>query len=155
MIPMPLQRYFLILARLVLGAIFLVSGALKIPHAMDFAHNIAAYQVLPYWANILAAATLPWIELFCGLFLIIGYKVRACSLMTTGFMLVFITAMLSAVFRGLEIDCGCFQVGQSENPTPLWLTILRDLGFLTLSAFVLWNDRRDRNDTGNASFFRA
>ncbi len=152
---MPVRRYLFLLARLVLGAIFLVSGALKIPYAMDFAHNIAAYQVLPYWANLLAAATLPWIELFCGLFLIIGYKVRACSLMTTGFMLVFIIAMLSAVLRGLEIDCGCFQVGKSEDPTPLWLTILRDLGFLALSAFVLWNHRRDRNGIRNASNFKA
>lgn len=130
-----------ILARLILGAIFFVSGALKIPFAMDFAHNIAGYQVLPYWANILSAATLPWIEFFCGLLLILGYKIRVCSFFTTGLMVVFISAMLSAVIRGLEIDCGCFQAGKSDNPTPLWMTMIRDLGFLILSVYVFLNFR--------------
>ena len=144
---MKTQVYFFLVVRLTLGAIFLVSGVWKIPNAMEFAHNVAGYQMLPHWANITVAAALPWIEAFCGILLIAGYRIRACSFFTTVLMLFFMVAMASAVFRGLEIDCGCFQPGKSLTPTPLWVSILRDMGFLVLSLLTLWKHRRGEDTT--------
>ncbi len=134
-----------------MGGIFVVSGFLKIPSALDFAHNVASYQILPHAANILAAATLPWIELFCGLLLVVGYRVRACAFFTFALMLLFLASMGSAIWRGLEIDCGCFQPGKSEVPTPLWVSVVRDLGFLALSVWVLWAYRRGEDRLPPAS----
>ena len=63
-------------------------------------------------------------------------------------MVLFMASMASAIWRGLEIDCGCFQPGKSAVPTPLWVSVVRDLGFLALSMLVLWAYRsgEDRLD---------
>lgn len=143
--------YLLVLARVTLGAIFFLAGAFKIPYAMDFAHNIAGYQILPYRLNVLAAATLPWMECLAALLLILGIRPRAAALLVTAFMTLFLFAMLSALLRGLEIDCGCFQVGKSDTPTPLWMSFLRDLGFMALCWVVLWGYHKKSRESAQTT----
>jgi putative oxidoreductase len=54
---------------------------------------------------------------------------------------VFTTAIGIALSRGLEMSCGCFaSQGAAEDPIS-WLTILRDLGWLSLALYVLFVDR--------------
>ena len=126
-------------ARILLGGIFVYSGAVKLLQPLEFAGNIAAYQLLPHFANVFFAATLPWVECFCGLMLIVGWRTRPAAFMLVGMMVVFLIALSSAMVKGLVIDCGCFQVGVSEDPPPLWISLIRDLGLLLLSLMV-WID---------------
>ncbi|HLO25457.1 MAG TPA: MauE/DoxX family redox-associated membrane protein, partial [Geobacteraceae bacterium] len=56
---------FRIVIRLVLGGVFLYAGFTKIADPAAFAGDIAAYRVLPYFGNYLAAAILPWLEAIC------------------------------------------------------------------------------------------
>ena len=124
-------------ARLVLGGVFLYAGFVKLGQPLEFALSISGYELLPYFGNIFLASVLPWIELFCGLMLIVGWKVRPTAALMILVMLVFIGALISAKARGLEVDCGCFEVGKADElPPSIWIALVRDFGLLFLSIAV-------------------
>ena len=55
-----------------LAGIFIFAGAGKIQNPVQFAEAIDNYRLLPYLAVSLLAVFLPWLEIFCRLFLIFG-----------------------------------------------------------------------------------
>jgi len=126
-------RFSYQLCRIILGAFFVYAGVLKISDAPVFAGQVAAYQILPYQWNYVAAATLPWIELLCGMLLIVNRKVRPASLVIGVLTLVFMVALTSVIFRGLTIDCGCF--GPQIQSTPQQ-ALMRNVLILALAHFV-------------------
>jgi uncharacterized membrane protein YphA (DoxX/SURF4 family) len=138
-----LFKHGVAIARIVLGAIFLYAGALKVVDPKAFAGSIEAYRLLPYFGNYLAASIIPWIEIICGLVLVTGWRAKLGATVTILLNLVFIAAMVSAIARGLEIDCGCFKQGDKDPPL---LAIGRDLVFIAMAALVLWQDRRNATD---------
>ena len=121
--------------RLALGGLFLVTGALKLEDPGAFALEIHNYQLLPELAPWLAA-TLPAMELAIGGAIVVGTRawVRAGALAAVGMMLVFTTAVGSAVGRGINISCGCF--GSGSGPVTS-ATVLRDLALLAASFALL------------------
>ena len=131
--------------RIALGTIFLYAGAIKINGPQAFAGNIAAYKLLPYFASYLMAAILPWLEVFCGLLLIIGLRVRAAAAMVILLNLSFMAALAAVMVRGLDIDCGCFKQGGSK--TPAWLALARDAVLLAMALTVF--RCADRNQQEN------
>ena len=121
------------ICRIILGAFFIYAGALKISDAPAFAGQVAAYQILPYQWNYVAAATLPWIELLCGVLLLANRKVRPASLVIGLLTLVFMVVLSSVLFRGLNIDCGCF--GSHVRSTPQQ-ALMRNVLILALAHCV-------------------
>jgi len=120
------------LARLAAGAVFLYAAALKVANIDAFAGNVAAYQLLPYSYNYLVAAILPYVEMITGILLLFNVQVRPASLLLMGLNLLFIVVLASAIWRGLDIDCGCFQQsGGGEHVAPL-AALLRDVGLMVL-----------------------
>jgi uncharacterized membrane protein YphA (DoxX/SURF4 family) len=108
----------LVLARWLLGSLFLYMGLNKALHPVEFLKLLRPYDMLQSHILLnLMAATLPWFEIFCGLLLIVGVAVRGTALMLV-MMLVPFTAVVA--MRALEIhaaggmpfcairfDCGC------------------------------------------------
>jgi len=141
---MILRRSILVL-RLVLGAIFLYAAWTKLRQSyLIFAMSIDAYQLLPSWAVLLIARTLPWFELAVGVLLLIGYKLRWVSVAATGLLVMFFALMLRSYIKGEGIDCGCFGVGDAISPK----TLVRDGSMLvaglllTVAAFRLPRQNR-------------
>ncbi|NMB77122.1 MAG: DoxX family membrane protein [Myxococcales bacterium] len=131
-----------LVARLYLGWVFLYACWHKLLHPGDFALDIATYQILPLSLVNLMAIVLPWLELIAGGLLVIGFRTRAAALCILGMMAMFSVAIAIAVARGQEMSCGCFaSQGLKEDPIS-WLTVLRDLGWTALAAYVLVFDRR-------------
>ena len=97
-----------------------------------FALSIDSYQLLPEWAVLTLARTLPWLELALGMLLIVGVWLRYSSLVATGILALFFTVMVVSYFRGAGIDCGCFGVGEPLSAK----TLVRD-GALLASAVAL------------------
>ena len=132
-------------ARLVLGGVMLVAGALKVTDPETAAQAVRAYELLPSALVEPVGWGLPFLELAIGLLLIIGFGVRAAAVAAGVFMVVFIAAVASAWVRGLAIDCGCFggggQVAAGETAYPAEL--LRD-GALLLIALALARWPRSR-----------
>jgi putative oxidoreductase len=137
-------RLLALVLRLILGAIFVYAAWSKLrdPWAL-FAVAIDSYQVLPQWAVELVARTLPWFELLIGLLLIAGRWLVFSSTIASGLLLLFFGLMVRAHLQGLEINCGCFGVGEAIS----WKTFLRDgamlAGSLLLTA-MSFLDRRKR-----------
>lgn len=126
-----------------LGGVFLLACQHKIADPGSFAVDVATYGILPLALVNMTAITLPWIELAAGTMLIAGLKARAASVMVIGMMLVFIAALAIGLAEGLNVSCGCFasQGAQGEDPISA-MTLLRDVGWLVLAAYVLLFDAR-------------
>ncbi|GFE56184.1 MauE/DoxX family redox-associated membrane protein [Geobacter sp. AOG1] len=133
-------KYLSTIVRIVLGLVFLYAGVLKIIDPTAFAGNIAAYRILPYFGNYLVAATLPWLEAICGLLLIFGWRARSAAAIICILNGVFMIALASAVLRGLDIDCGCFQ--QGGDKTSAWSALGRDVVLLAMALSLLGRGRR-------------
>jgi len=124
--------------RIFLSLIFLISGIEKVfsPY-QNFLYVVQGYQVFPVVLEEAIARIVPWLELFLGLFLLLGLwlkvSLRATALMYIGF----ISIVGQALVRKLPLEeCGCF--GQLITLTPSQI-ILMDLGFLLLTIIVLKN----------------
>lgn len=128
-------------ARWYLGALFAGASWHKLVSPQAFAVDVATYDILPLALVNVAALTLPAVELAAGVLLLLGARIRAAALLVAGMMSLFVAALLVALFRGLDMSCGCFaSQGAGEDPIS-WLTVLRDAVWLGLSLLVLLGDR--------------
>jgi len=132
------QPWLTLLARLILGAVLLVAGALKVPNLPKSAMAVRAYEMLPIPIANFLGYTLPWIEIGLGLLLIIGVTVKISGALGGLTMLAFIIAIAQAWARGLSIDCGCFGGGGANDPedTKYLSEIIRDIGLMGLGIFL-------------------
>jgi uncharacterized membrane protein YphA (DoxX/SURF4 family) len=134
------RKYLALALRIVLGGVFLYAGGLKIADPAAFAGSVAAFKLLRTFGNYLVAATLPWVEVLCGLLLMIGVRTRPAATLILLMNLVFAVVLSSAIIRGLDIDCGCFRQGGPK--TSPWLALLRDLAFIAGTVILLWLETR-------------
>ena len=131
------RRMITLALRVALGAVWLYAAYTQLRDSwLLFAMSIDSYRLLPEWAVLAVARTLPWIELTLGILLVTGLALRYASIVSAAILAVFFGAMVSAYSRGLAIDCGCFGPGDALS----WRTLLRDGTLLTAAvalAFLL------------------
>ena len=122
--------------RLLFGALFIVSGALKAVDPGVFLLDVRSFQVLrDPWAAWLAM-TLPWLEIISGLALVLGGLARGALVIFLISIALFIGALAQAWARGLDVTCGCF--GRSENHTDFPAQIGFDALLLVAGGFLWW-----------------
>jgi uncharacterized membrane protein YphA (DoxX/SURF4 family) len=124
------------LCRIALGAIFIYAAVVKISAPQSLADRIASYQLVPYPVISPIALGLPLFELACGLSLLTGYFCTTALLSVVTLLFLFLAALISALARGLPIDCGCFGVHSWLDAKP-WLALGRD-GVLLLGAIYAY-----------------
>jgi uncharacterized membrane protein YphA (DoxX/SURF4 family) len=107
-----------LIARGVLGAVFLYMGLHKASHPVEFLKMVHQYDVLSQPPGLnLVASVLPWLEMFCGLLLVLGVAIRGTAVMLV-MMLVPFTALVllralalhqagDLPFCAIKFDCGC------------------------------------------------
>jgi putative oxidoreductase len=137
--------------QLALGAIFIVASIPKIADPPSFAHMIYNYRMLPAALINISSLVMPWVELVCGVALILGVWKRASLSIISLMLVVFIIAISINLARGNAIDCGCFNVSLANRTVEqrlgdMRLDILRDLGMLLMVGQV-WFGMRDPADT--------
>lgn len=130
-----LQSAIYHLSRLTLAIVFLYAGWVKANDVVAFARSVANYEILPYSLNYLVAATLPYVELLCGVLLLIDQRVRPAALVLGGLNVVFIISLISVLARGLGIDCGCF-TPSGEGGATAGQALVRDVGLMVLIALT-------------------
>ena len=125
-----------LMARIVLGGVFIYASLDKIRHPELFAEAVYNYQLSPGVAVNLVAIWLPWLEFLCGVLLVLGLWVGGSILILSGLLLVFLSAIGINLARGLDIHCGCFTTQGSHSMSIL--TLFRDLSFLFLALYLFW-----------------
>jgi uncharacterized membrane protein YphA (DoxX/SURF4 family) len=133
-----------VLARLVVGGVWLVAGVLKLPDPAENVRTVRAYQILPESVVPAVGHGLPILEILVGACLVLGLLTRVAGALSALMQLAFVIGIASVWARGLSIHCGCF--GGSASPTTdaqaayPW-DIARDVGLLLLSLLLVWRPR--------------
>ena len=132
-----------LLARLVLGGVMLVAGALKVTKPEVSARAVQAYQLLPFDTATYVGYGLPILEVVIGLLLVAGLFTRASAAVAGVLLVAFIIGIASAWARGLSIDCGCFGEGGTIDPsaTRYLEEIIRDVGLVLCAAWLVIRPR--------------
>jgi uncharacterized membrane protein YphA (DoxX/SURF4 family) len=135
---------------LLIGAVFIFAGLTKmvdfqpfrVLDPTDFARDIDNYKMLPWSMNVLLALYLPWLEIICGLGLVLRRLYSGALALLLALLVVFIGASFAAKARGIDITCGCFG-HVSDQLSFAWHMVL-DLAILA-AVVALWlkrsNDR--------------
>ena len=135
----------LLLIRLFLGGLFVYTGLVKIGDPIDFLRQIRSYHMLPEAPPIFlngTAIVLPWLEVFCGIGLILGLSIRGAAALIAIMLCVFTPAIfLRAVgiyytegtpFFQIKFDCGC-----GTGDVIIWQKLLANVGLLLISVVAL------------------
>lgn len=158
----------LLIIRLLLGGLFIYMGFNKAIAPTDFLKMVREYHMVPEQPPImlnLIAATLPWIEIWCGVLLIVGVALRGSALallaMLVGFTIVIALRALDIhntegiPFCAIEFDCGCGTGVEwicGKIPKNIGLCILSLIIMLSRSRkLCLWGDVFQRPATAQAT----
>lgn len=129
------RRYAVITVCVALAAIFIYAGIDKVHDPLQFADSIYAFEILPVAFINLLAMGLPPFEIMSGLLLLVPPTRRFGALAVVLCSAVFLTALGSALLRGLTLDCGCFGAGAPSRPR-MWLELGLDMVLFVGALFV-------------------
>jgi len=99
-----------------LGAVFLYAGIDKVRDPLHFADSINGFAILPYALIDVLALALPVYEIICAGLILLPPTRRVGSLALLLASAMFFFALLSALLRGLTLDCGCFGNSAPSRP---------------------------------------
>lgn len=127
-----------LLARLLLAAVWFVSGVAKASDHVQTEIAVKAYQLLPDSLAVAVAAVLPYLEIAVGVLLLVGLATRLAAVLSLLLLTAFLIGVISAAARGLSIDCGCFGGGGqvAAGQTEYTWEILRDSGLFVVAAYL-------------------
>lgn len=135
--------------QIALGVIFVASSIPKIIDPPSFAQMIYNYRLVPGFALNAMALGMPWLEMLCGLALILGVWRRSAAAIVGALLLAFIIALSINLARDNAVNCGCFDLSSASKThaeliTEMEFVIVRDIGMLLMVAQILWASSRRR-----------
>ena len=119
---------FPLIFRIILGVIFIYASYDKILDPAGFSKNIHNFHITPVAMENLAALIIPWLELIIGVFLIFGLFLEGTISITIGMLVFFIIILSQAVFRGIDVHCGCFKTEADSGITDLRMELIKRIG---------------------------
>jgi uncharacterized membrane protein YphA (DoxX/SURF4 family) len=117
--------------RWLIGFVLIWAAFGKLAHPLVFFASLLTYG-LPLTEPVLRAVAivLPWTELSCGLLLLAGRLRPGALALSTALFTVFAIATGQALFRGMDIACGCLDLGPlGLRPNSLAGHFLESAGF--------------------------
>jgi uncharacterized membrane protein YphA (DoxX/SURF4 family) len=135
-----MMRHAKLAVSIVLAGVFIYAGVDKIRDPAQFADSVAAFAILPNALVTPMALGLPMFEVLCGLMVLAPPSRRVGALALTLVTAMFIVALVSALARGLTLDCGCFGAGAPSRPR-MWVESVLDVA---LFASAMWLYLRTR-----------
>ena len=136
------RRVGLLLCRLLLTVVFVSAGVAKLfasPQA--FADSVSSFRLVPSWLVSPLTLALPPLEILVGGALLTGRPRRLGAVGALVLAGVFLVAMVTALVRGIPVDCGCFGPGVAWLPLAaarrMWFDLGRDV-LLLVAALVLY-----------------
>ena len=145
------NRYLSFAFRIIAGGTLVYSGVTKVLAESPFVDEVAEYDLLPEGLVDVFAATLPWVEIVVGVYLLLGLALRITAVVGALTALSFVIANSVVLHRGLNMDCPCFG-DNAAVPTEVALgmdcalfimavqIIIHKGEFLSLGAFIAGGD---------------
>lgn len=126
----------LVIIRVCIGCLFIVSGFGKlIVPTQNFLYVIQSYELFESVLEKAAAYTVHWVELFLGIFLVLGLGLKWVLRALLTLIVLFVLIVSQALIRGLPLaDCGCFGDFISFPP---WVMLLFDCALLLLTSLLI------------------
>lgn len=125
-------------ARLLVGAVFLMSSLTKVVAPGAFVLNVLNYRILPSRLARAYGYVLPYSELSVALLLLSGSLSHWAALVAILMLVSFMSAIGIAIRRGYHLDCSCFGLLYRE---PIgWSIIARDSVLVVAALVVFWAD---------------
>ena len=132
------MRILEFVCRLGLGALFIYSALAKISDPDEFAYSVSRYDLLPGFVVGVFSLTMPMLELLVGLAMLFTKWLRESALLVAGMMAMFIVALTQALFRGLEISCGCFGVPSVGGREEILMALVRDVVLIVPAVWLMF-----------------
>jgi len=124
------------------GALFVISGTVKLLGVDSFSAVVGSYAVLPEFLVVPVSILIPLSEFLLGMMLLLELHVRMVSLSLVGMVSLFTVVHLFARKGGDGSGCGCF--GKViERSSDLALIVENVLVVLGLSVIVLTRGRKE------------
>jgi thiol-disulfide isomerase/thioredoxin len=128
----------LLLARIVLSALFLLAGIAKLADLPGSRKSLEDFG-LASWLAKPFGFLLPLVELTVGILLLTSRGAWWGACVAVGLLLIFIAAISFNLVLGRAPDCHCF--GQLHSKPVGWSTLLRDALLTAMGVFILWQGR--------------
>ena len=136
------------LLRLVIAGVFLFAAIPKLRDPVAFADSIRNYQMVSdSWASMLALF-LPMLELIVAVCLIIPFTRRGAAIVSAGMLLMFCFVIGQAMYRGIDIDCGCF--GAAQKARADWPGLVRNILLFVCALLVFIDPYRNDVDANES-----
>lgn len=123
---------------LLLGGLFFTSGGLKLMDPQAFGKAILNYRLAGESIAWMSALWIPWMEVIGGFGLFLAKWRRPAIWLLGSLIVVFEVILLVTLFRGLDIDCGCFG---TKSPTSVSFALMRNI--IILGGLVLLKQVED------------
>ncbi len=130
--------YLELVVRIAIGVVFIYASVGKIAAPAQFARIVYNYHLLPGDLINLMAIIMPWVELICGISVILGIYKEGGILIIGLLLCVFAVSIGINLFRGVDLECGCFTVSSRAKSNTLEL-LLRDVGYMIMVAYLMIN----------------
>ncbi|MCP5108462.1 MAG: DoxX family membrane protein [bacterium] len=131
-----------VICRFILGGVFIYASIDKIANPYAFARIIHNYQQMPDMFIYPMAIILPWVEMFAGVFLVLGIYKRTAAIVLGSLLLVFSVAISINLARGLNFDCGCFSTVTTEAGSDPVGLLIRDMLLLIPGFIIIFFSRK-------------
>ncbi len=151
------------LLRISLGVYFVNAGIMKALDPVMFLKAVRLYDMLPESPAIFINATavvLPWLEILCGVALVLGLMRRGAGTIIALMLAVFSPAIFlralvvmreeAISFFDVEFDCGC-----GTGAETIWIKLLTNFGIFLAAIYIVMSSstaftikslfRRDRS----------
>jgi uncharacterized membrane protein YphA (DoxX/SURF4 family) len=125
--------------QVVIGLLFAWAALAKLGNLGAFAAQLHNFRVVPIAVENLLALTLPWIELVAALALILNVQARAGAAIVSAMLVVFTLAIVLALVRGLDFECGCF--GTSDASRVGLAKVAQNVGMLVVACIATLRPR--------------
>lgn len=119
------QRWIVVALRVAIAAVFVFAAAPKLADPASFALEIDNYRMVPEALVGSMAVIVPMLELVVAGALLTGVHAGGAALLAGGMLLTFAGAMVQAMARGIDLDCGCF--GSALEMQVSGFTVARNL----------------------------
>ncbi|MCK5097381.1 MAG: DoxX family membrane protein [Desulfobacteraceae bacterium] len=126
-------------SRCILGIVFICASIPKILNPSDFAIILYGYSIFPLSLINIIAILFPFIELICGLSLILGLYYRPSLIIINSIISFFIIIISFNLLRGHEFNCGCFAVGDPSHVSAAGQLLVRNILLLIMGMYLLFN----------------